>query len=113
MSRLRRAAVVGAVLAIGVFTWDAGAPPLAAALDVFIWLLYAFIALVGAVAGIGVVLAWQHTRESPCWLFATLGGLCLLSLPVVWPFVRETRETQRFLWNSSGELGRWAENAFR
>ena len=104
MSRLRRAAVIGATLAVGVFIWEDGPPPLA---DIMhgTFLVYAFIALVGAFAAISVVLAWQHLRESPGWLIATLIGLLLVSVPAVWPFVRETREAQRFLETADSTQG--------
>ena len=97
MSRLRAAAVVGAMLAVAYVTWDGGPPPLSAVFDPVVYLVFAFIGLGGAFAGVSVVLAWQHARESPRWLLATLGGLVVLSLPVVWSFVRETRDTRRFL----------------
>jgi len=97
MSRLRRAAMVGAVLAVGFVTWAGGPPPLSAVLDPVIWFVYAFIGLTGAFAAVSVVLALQHVRESPRWLFGTLVGLLLVSVPGVWSFVRDTRDTGRFL----------------
>jgi hypothetical protein len=105
MSRVPRAAAFGAVLAVVYVTWDGGAPPLSAALDPVIWLVYVFIALAGAFAGISVVLAWQHIRESPRWLWGTLVGLLLLSVPVVRPFVREARDTERFLATADSTKG--------
>lgn len=96
MTPLQRAAVIGAVLAVGLFTWGAGMS-LEALLDPFIWLLLAFIALVGAFASVSVLLAWQQVRASPRWLLATLAGLLLLSVPPLSSFVREARETQRLL----------------
>jgi len=105
MSRLRRAAVIGAVLAVIFVTWAGGPPPLSALFDVFVWLAYAIIALVGAFVGVSVVLACQHAWKSPRWLSGTLVGLVLFSLPVVLPFVRETRETQRFLATADSTMG--------
>ena len=105
MSRLKRAAVAGAALAVVAFTLGAGAPPLAAALDPVIWLVYASIALVGAFVAVSVVLARQHAREAPRWLFATLIGLFLVSVPVLWSFVEEMRDTQRFLATAASTTG--------
>ena len=105
MSRLQRAGAFGAALAVGYLTWDGGAPPLSAALDPVIWLVYMFIALVGAFAGISVVLAWQHIRESPRWVYGTLLGLLLLSVPGVWRFAQEARDTQRFLATADSTKG--------
>ena len=113
MSRLGRAAVAGAALAVGYVTWDGGPPPLAAALDPVIWLVYVFIALVGAFAAVSVVVAWHHIRESPRWLCGTLVGLLLLSVPVVRPFVRETRDTQRFLASADSTKGVVADKYVR
>jgi hypothetical protein len=96
-TRLRQAGLVGAVLSAGYFTWHAGPPPLANILDVFVWLVDAIVALLGAFAGISVFLAWRHARQSPRWLFGTLLGLLLFSLPIVLEFIRETRETKQFL----------------
>jgi hypothetical protein len=105
MSRLQRTALFGAALAVGYVTWDGGAPPLSAALDPVIWLAYMFIALAGAFAGVSVVLAWQHVRASPRWLYATLLGLLLLSVPLVWRFAQEIRDTQRFLATAQSTKG--------
>lgn len=97
MSRLRRAAAVGAVLSVAYVTWDGGPPPLSAMLDVVVWLAYAVVASVGSFIGISIVLAWQHARSSPRWLLGTLAGLILLSMPPVLSFARETREARRFV----------------
>lgn len=97
MSSLRRAGLIGAGFAVGLFTGNAGFPPLAAVLDPILWFVFAVLASIGAFFGAAVVLAWRHVRESPRWLLGTLLGLLLLSQPVVGPFIRESRDTQRFL----------------
>lgn len=105
MSSLRLAGLIGAGFAVGAFTADVGPPPLSAVLDPILWLVYAVLASVGAVFGVAVVLAWQHVRESPRWLFGTLLGVLLLSQPVVGPFNRESRDTQRFLATADSTQG--------
>lgn len=97
MSSLRRAGLIGAGFAVGLFTGNAGLPPLAAVLDPILWFVFAVLASIGAFFGAAVVLAWRHVRESPRWLFGTFLGLLLLSQPVVGSFIRESRVTQRFL----------------
>lgn len=97
MSALRTAGLIGAGMAIGAFTADAGPPPLDALLDVFIWLFYGVVASTGAFSAVSAVLAWRHVRESPRWLWGTLIGLLLLSLPILSSFIRETREMQRLV----------------
>jgi hypothetical protein len=105
MARLRRPATVGAVLAVAFVTWAGGPPPLSAVLDPIIWFVYAFIGLTGAFAAVSVVLALQHARESPRWLLGTLVGLLLVSVPDVWSFVRDTRDTERFLATADSTRG--------
>jgi hypothetical protein len=97
MSPMRPVAALGAALSVGIAAWDGGLPPLSAVLDPFLWIVFAFIALGGAFAAVSVLLAWRNIRSSPRWLLGTLVGLLLLSVRLVWPFIQETRQTQRFL----------------
>ena len=95
-SRLLSAALVGAVGILGVLTWDVGLPPRASLLDPIFWTVYGFIALSGAFACVSAVLACEEAWNHPAWLYATLAGVVLVTLPFILPFVRETREARQF-----------------
>jgi hypothetical protein len=101
---LRRGGLVGAVLAVSAFTLTIPVSP-TDFLDPAPWFIYAGVAFVGAFFGVSAVFAGQHVRESPRWLLPTLIGLLLLSQPLVSSFVRETRDTQRFLSSAASTQG--------
>lgn len=105
MSSLRTAGLIGAGMSLGAFAANTTPPPMIALLDPFVWLVYAVVAMAGAFSGISVVRAWRHLRESPRWLWGTLAGLLLLSVPRGSSFVRESREMQRFLATADSTRG--------
>lgn len=113
MSALRTAGLIGAGMAVGVFTADVGPPPPVALLDVFIWLFYGVIASTGAFFAVSAVLAWRHVRKSPRWLWGTLVGLLLLSVPLVSSFIHQSREMERFLATADSTQGAVADKYVR
>lgn len=84
-------------MALGAFTANAAPPPLRAFLDPVVWVVYALVALVGAFSAISVILASRHVRQSPRWLWGTLAGLLLLSLPLLSSDRQKSRQMDRFL----------------
>lgn len=105
MSPLRAAGLVGAGMALGASTAYVGPPPSDFLLTPGLWIIYAMVAGVGAFAAISVVVAWRNVRASPRWLWATLAGLALFSVPDVSTFIREHREMQRFLATADSTQG--------
>ena len=104
MSLRKRGALAGAGLAVVAFTLSIPVPP-SDFLIPAVWLILGMVATVGAFFGFSVVLAGRHVRESPRWLLATLLGLLLLSVPLVWSYFRESRGTQRFLSTAASTRG--------
>ena len=113
LSPVRMAGLIGAGMAVGAFTADAGLPPLRMVLDPIIWFSYAILALIGAFFGISALLAWRHVRASHWWLLATLLGVLLLSQPVVSRYVRTHREMQHFLATADSTRGVVADKYVR
>ena len=104
MTSLGRAALAGAVIALGAFLFKYGFP-LEDALDPFVWIFLGGVAGCGAILGVAGELAWRNVRESRTWLLWT--ALCLLALSalIVRPFIQERREQIAFLATADSARG--------
>lgn len=73
--------------------------------DLFVWLIVAILAALGGCLGGGVVLAWQHAKQSPALIGRVAGMLAVLSLFFLAPSAVDEYRAREFLARTDSTRG--------